>query len=465
MAGKLLIVDDVATNRIVFKVKLGAAFYTPLLAATGAECLTVARAEQPDLILLDLMLPDMSGTDVLRALRADAVTRDIPVIVLSSSHDDIARMAALAAGADDFLTKPFADEVLLARVRNLLRAHSPIDGLASTESRLAMPGMADADTPYEGPGVVALISDRPEVAMRWRKDLGTAFSAHYVVLTREEALSDSAVPHLGDTTPDIFLIDGNLGGGAGGLRLMSDLRSRGSSRFAAICLLGAALGDDRVAMAFDLGANDVIGPSTQPREVGLRLRTILRRKRAADRARASVQDGLRLAVIDPLTGLYNRRYAIPQLGIVAERAADDGTVFAVMVVDLDRFKSVNDRFGHAAGDAVLVEISSRLSTNLRATDLLARIGGEEFLIVLPNTTYAEAQLAAERLCNVVKDRPVMLPGGPSLGITVSIGVAFSGTHTASPSESVAAIIDRADQALLIAKSEGRNQVTISRTAA
>ena len=205
------------------------------------------------------------------------------------------------------------------------------------------------------------------------------------------------------------------------------------------------------------------GPATAPREVGLRLRNMLQRKRTADRARASVHDGLRMAVIDPLTGLYNRRYAIPQLTHVAERAAEDGTVFAVMVVDLDRFKSVNDRYGHAGGDAVLVEISSRLSANLRATDMLARIGGEEFLIVLPNTTYAEAQTAAERLCRVVKDRPVTVTGGPPLHITVSIGVAFSGE--CAPLETVAAIIDRADQALLTAKSEGRDQVTISRTAA
>jgi two-component system, cell cycle response regulator len=463
MTGKLLIVDDVATNRIVFKVKMGAAFYTPLLAASGAECLEMARAEQPNLILLDLMLPDMPGTDVLRSLRADPLTRDIPVIVLSSTQDEVARMAALVAGADDFLTKPVADEVLLARVRNLLRAHSPVDGIAASDARLAVSGLAEAEAVFEGPGVIAMISDRADTAMRWRKDLSTALTARYVVLSREEALSDTAVPQLGEAVPDIYLIDGNMGDDAGGLRLMSDLRSRGASRFAAMCLMGTDMGDDRVAMAFDLGANDVIGAATTPREVGLRLRNMLQRKRLADRARAVVHDGLRMAVIDPLTGLYNRRYAMPQLGVVAERAAEDGSVFAVMVVDLDRFKSVNDRYGHAAGDAVLVEISSRLSANLRATDVLARIGGEEFLVVLPNTTYAEAQIAAERLCRVVKDRAVTIAGGPSLQITVSIGVAFNGE--CSLPETVAGIVDRADQALLTAKSEGRDKVTISRRAA
>jgi two-component system, cell cycle response regulator len=259
---------------------------------------------------------------------------------------------------------------------------------------------------------------------------------------------------------DIYLIDASMGNGTSVLNLVSDLRSRGPSRHAAICVIGPAIAPDRMAMAFDLGANDVILSGVPLAEIGLRLQTLLTRKRTSDRARASVSDGLRMAMIDPLTGLYNRRYAMPHLARVAEAAVLDGSVFAVMVIDLDRFKSVNDRFGHAAGDTVLARVAQRLSTNLRAGDMIARIGGEEFLVVLPDTTRLEAQVAAERLCNVIKATPVVLDDGAAVAMTISIGLAFSGT-----SLSETALIDSADQALLRSKASGRNRVTISLNAA
>ncbi len=458
MTGRILIVDDVATNRIVLKVKLETVFYTVLLAASGAEGLQRARQDQPDLILLDLMLPDMTGSDVLARLRADPLTEGIPVIILSSTHDINARMAALAAGADDFLTKPVADAVLLARLRNLLRARSGVDGYDMVADALAIPGLAEVPATFTRAARVALISDRPEQTMRWRRELPAVFPGCYATQTLEQALSDTSGPD-GDAQ-DIYLIDADLGGGAGALHLVSDLRSRGPSRHAAICLMGQTIGADRMAMAFDIGTNDVMVATVPLQEIGLRLQTLLTRKRGADRARASVCDGLRMAMIDPLTGLYNRRYALPHLTRVADAAAQDGSVFAVMVADLDRFKSVNDRYGHATGDQVLVDIAQRLSTNLRIGDMVARIGGEEFLAVLPNTTHVEARIAAERLCRLVKDTPVRLEDGTTLPITISIGLAFSGT-----AQSVAEIIDQADQALLRSKSCGRDRVTISLNAA
>jgi len=193
----------------------------------------------------------------------------------------------------------------------------------------------------------------------------------------------------------------------------------------------------------------------------------LRRKRADDRLRASVQDGLRLAVIDPLTGLYNRRYAAARLTAIAEAAAAEGGEFAVMVVDLDRFKSVNDHWGHAAGDAVLVEVARRLGQSLRSGDLLARIGGEEFLAALPATGLTEGRIVAERLCHAVEETPVQLPGGAGIAVTVSIGLAVGRAPGAGVPlrDTMRDTVDRADRALLAAKSAGRNQVTISRSAA
>jgi two-component system cell cycle response regulator len=219
-------------------------------------------------------------------------------------------------------------------------------------------------------------------------------------------------------------------------------------------------------MAFDLGTDDVIDAATAPQEIALRLQRLLLLKRQADRLRLSVTDHLRLAMIDPLTGLHNRRYGLARMQAIAEAAQTSGAVFAVLVADIDQFKSVNDRFGHGVGDAVLVQVAERLRQNLRAGDLLARIGGEEFLIALPDIALAEARSIAERLCSMMSDAPFDIGQGRALPVTISIGLAISEAGAAPAHlETVTEIVDRADRALMRSKAAGRNQVTIGRTAA
>ncbi len=462
MAGRILIVDDVATNRIVFKVKLAAACYQPVMASDGAGCLRMALETRPDLILLDANLPDMSGIEVLRQLRALPETRTIPVVLISGANDPAICLAALEAGADDCLVKPIEDAVLMARLRNLLRLHEALAELGQRDETLQALGLAEEQQGFDVPGRTVIVCDRPDVALRWRRDTVMLQSGGPRIITRAEALSEAlAMP--GDT-PDLFVIDAELGGPGGGLRLMSELRSRSATRHAGVALLHHQPRAEDIAMAYDMGANLALPASVSGRELALRLRSILRRKHLADRLRASVQDGLRLAVIDPLTGLYNRRYALPRLAAISERAQGLDGCFAVMVIDIDRFKTVNDRFGHAGGDAVLVEVSQRLAENLRASDLVARIGGEEFLVALPDTGLTEARATAERLCALVQEQPILLPGGLSLSVTVSIGLAisdFSVEHT----EEITQIVDRADRALMVAKAGGRNQVILGASAA
>ena len=462
MVGKILIVDGVATNRIVFKVALTEAFYQPVLAYDGDGALRIAVQDPPDLILLDLVLPDISGIDVVKQLRANPATRDVPILALHSGQDAPLRRDALFAGADDVLPKPGGMQILLARIRNLLRGRESVDALGRHGTGLDLAAFAEAAPAFAGQSVISILSAQPTGASTWRSRVARVMNDRIILQSREEALVEQNIC-LSQPIADVFVLDSAGAGMADSMRLMSELRSRAATRHSAICIISANSTDDEATMAYDQGADDLVDISVTPDELALRLRALIRRKRRNDFLRASVQDGLRLAMIDPLTGLHNRRYALPQLAAISDRALASNGVFAVMVIDLDRFKSVNDRLGHASGDTVLVEVARRLQSNLRAGDLLARIGGEEFLVALQNTSFDEACSAADRLCHAIEERNFEVGLSANLKVTVSIGLAVS--DVARSGEDIKAIIDRADRALLRAKSEGRNKVQISRSAA
>ena len=467
MTGRILIVDAVATNRIVLKSKLVAACYVPLLATDGRACLTTARRDRPQLILLDLHLSDMPGIEVLRQLRADPLTAAIPVIIWSGDMTGAERLAAIEAGADDVVPKSIDDHGLLARVRGLMRSSHAVEAMQQDNPAMGLLGLAEAAQPFSGPGLVAIVSDRPDRAMRLRRDLQRHCSDRIVTMSRLDALADQGVALAQDRGVDVFVVDGDPGGPEGGLRLVADLRSRQSTLNAAIAVL-AGPDEGQSAVAFDMGANDLWSDRMDPHEQALRLRRLIQRKREADRLRSSVEDGLRLAMVDPLTGLHNRRFAMSQLAAMMTRSRDQSASLSVMVIDLDRFKSVNDRWGHAAGDAVLVAVSARLAGSLRDGDLLARVGGEEFLVALPDTPLPAAAALAERLRDSVRGTRIALPSGEQVQVTVSIGLAAQdpqGGFRLTIAETVAQVVERADHALLIAKSAGRNQVTVGRTAA
>ena len=184
---------------------------------------------------------------------------------------------------------------------------------------------------------------------------------------------------------------------------------------------------------------------------------------------------MRLAATDPLTGLYNRRYADRYLSDVIQNSNITGQPFAVMMADIDHFKSVNDTYGHAVGDVILRTIASRISDNLRSIDLVARFGGEEFLVVMPGTDAERAGPAANRLRAQICDDPIVLEDGRKVTVTVSVGVTVGGArrHCASsaaksavtPSRTEGIVADTllglADGALYCAKAAGRNRVEVA----
>ena len=458
MSGKILIVDDVATNRIVLKVKLANARYEVLQAASGKEALQVTRAHLPDLILLDVQLPDVAGIDLITELRDDPATALIPIVVVSAFQDAQSRLDALRAGAEDFMVKPLDELVLLARLRALLRARETDEELRLRETTTRDLGLEDIfDTPETSPRI-ALIAAQPEDALGWKIALGKCLpGAMLCIASRDDALSEDAQ----STPPDAFIVAADLARPGDGLRLMSELRSRAYTRNCAILIALPEGLRETAAVALDLGANDLIPldlrAPEKAEEAALRLAAQIARKHTLDRQRATLANGLRLATIDPLTGIYNRRYALPHLRRIAQRAQETGRQFAVMLIDIDRFKSVNDTYGHATGDTVLMEVAARLTLNMREVDMIARVGGEEFLVVMPETTLDDARMVAERLCRVIGERPAAItPSAQSISVTVSIGLAMgNGDHDSTE------VVEQADQALLDSKAEGRNQVTIS----
>ncbi len=451
MPGRILIADDVTTNRIVLKVKLSQAFYDVSQAASGAETIAIARETSPDLILVDLNMSDMSGIEICASLKSHPETSGIPIIVVTSVNDHDAKIGALEAGADDFMVKPLDEATLLARARSLLRARATDLELMRRDSTCREYGFAESRTEFDTPANIAMISAAPETARRWKNALASHSASTVQIMTKESALQPPSI----QTVPDLYVIEGDLDRPNEGLRLLSEIRSRAETRHAAVIMVLNPPLHEQAVTALDLGANDLMQSGFQACELILRAKTQVCRKRQADRLRTSVEDGLRMALIDPLTGLYNRRYAEPQLAQIARRADVTGRRFAVMMVDLDRFKTVNDTYGHAAGDEVLIETARRIRSALRGADLVARMGGEEFMIAMPDTDQADAQAAAERIRVAINEMPFHTKRGGPIHITTSIGL------TMNSHRDVQALLEVADNALYHAKARGRNQVTIA----
>ncbi len=458
MAGRILIAEDVATNRIAMRARLSAAAYHVSMADSGADALAIARGAVHDLILLSTGLTDIDPCALIRALRRNESTARTPILLLCPQTDRITRLSYLSAGADAVVHRPFDFAILRARIRNLMRRQAAESDLARGEATAGCYGFSEAPKGFARPNRVALVAPNRETGAQWRQALAPMIRDRIEVLGPSAALA--TMTHL--PAPDAILIGDDPQRPGAAARLLSDLRCRGETLHSAILIIQDRPDPDSTVMALDLGASDLIDTGFDAEEIALRLRRELARKARADTCRAALQDGLRLAATDALTGLSNRRHALTALARIASEAERTGSGFAVMVLDLDRFKRINDLFGHAAGDHVLTEVACRMTACLRHDDLLARIGGEEFLAVIRDCDLARAVRAAERLRGAIADHDIQLQGGKGLvRVTASIGLMMAGPQR----EDAHVLIDRADQALYAAKSDGRNQVTISRSAA
>jgi two-component system cell cycle response regulator len=422
----------------------------------------------PDLALIDIGSETEAALGFCAALKAAEETAAVPIIATAARPDAALRLAALRAGADDIHDRTGDDGYLAARIRSLLRARNAAAVLGLDDACERVLGLADRTASFVPAGRVAIISGRAGSAAPELAELAARLpgGATFLDPAADHAAEGAAAP-----APDLFIIDGAapsgpLGETAALCPLLSDLRSRRATQRAATLVLLPEGRPDLAQLALDLGADDVATECAAPEELVLRVRALLRRKAQGDRLRSRVQSSLEAALTDPLTGLSNRRFAMSRLAELAAAAQAGGRDFAVMILDIDHFKAINDSQGHAAGDRVLVEVARRLRANLRSQDLVARIGGEEFLVAMPDTKAEQARIAAERLRRIIEAESFDTgePGAPKVRVTLSVGVAV-GLPGPGEAMAVAAICDRADRALYAAKRAGRNMVTVDMLAA
>jgi two-component system cell cycle response regulator len=451
MTARVLVIDDVPANVKLLEARLSAEYFDVVTAMSGAEGLAICERAECDIVLLDVMMPDMDGFEVCRHLKSNPVTHHIPVVMVTALDQPSDRVRGLQAGADDFLTKPVSDVALIARVRSLSRLKLMTD-------ELRMRAVTSRDIGIDSPereavsetgrdGRILIIDDRASSNEHLAAILATEH--------RPEIEADPNVALFRAAEGNFDLLIVSLGFESfDGLRLCSQVRSLERTRNVPILAIADADNSARLVRGLEIGINDYLTRPIDKNELLARVRTQVRKKRYTERLRDNVQMSIEMAITDALTGLYNRRYMESHVGTLVEQASTRGKPLTVLVLDIDYFKSINDTYGHDAGDDVLREFAIRIRKSIRGIDLACRYGGEEFVVVMPETDLAVATMVAERLRRRIASEAFPIQqGARSVDVTISIGIAALGRD-----DNAASVIKRADQALYRAKRDGRNRV-------
>lgn len=451
VTARVLIVDDIPTNVKLLEARLLAEYFDVVTAASGAQAIEICRSQDIDIVLLDVMMPEMDGFTCCQVLKSDADTAHIPVVMVTALDQPSDRVRGLEAGADDFLTKPVDDVQLLARVKSLVRLKGLSDELRArtrTSHQIALEDSArnEYGVRVDGGRILVIDTERSRAGR-----IESYLRDHHDVTILTEP--SEAVFQMSGGEFELAIVSMALEG-FDPLRICSQIRTVDQARSVPIILVADEQDRPRIVKALDLGVNDFIMRPIERHELSARVKTQIRRQRYTVELRESLNSTMAMAVIDELTGLYNRRYFERHLAMVLNKAQEQDRDMALMLLDIDYFKPVNDTYGHDVGDAVLKEFATRLQRNIRGVDLACRFGGEEFVVVMPDTDMVQAQGVAERVRSAMADEAFEVGPEKSVTITVSVGLALNEQENDTPE----LVVKRADIALYRAKRAGRNRV-------
>ncbi|MBL4719828.1 MAG: PleD family two-component system response regulator [Alphaproteobacteria bacterium] len=455
MSARVLVVDDLLPNVKLLEAKLTSEYFDVLTANDGPSALEIIEAHPPDIVLLDIMMPGMDGFEVCSRIKANPQTMHIPVVMVTALSGAADRVRGIECGADDFLTKPVNDMALFARVRSLVRLKMMMDEWRLREQTSDQLGAMTDDRPIaaeDATNAHILILDDNAVASSQAAETLKSDNNTAEIVSSVEAAYSSAV----DGKFDLIIVNLDLAD-QDALRLCSHLRSTEKTRQIPILLVVEEDEIERLAKGFDLGINDYLIKPIDPNELLARARTQIRRWRYQGRLRSNYERSIEMALTDSLTGLYNRRYLIAHLEGQFQRMQVSEKPLSLMMFDIDFFKDVNDTHGHGVGDEVLCGLAVSVTKNLRNFDTVSRYGGEEFIVVMPDTDLGIAMTVAERLREHIAANPFKVSGpAGAVSITLSIGV----TQALGPDDTIEALIGRADEALYHGKRTGRNKAIV-----
>lgn len=453
MSARVLVVDDILPNVKLLEAKLSSEYYDVVTATNGEDALGKIQSENPDIILLDVMMPGMDGFEVCQRVKDNPETSHIPVVMVTALTDSEDKVRGLEAGADDFLSKPINDLALMARVRSLVRLKMALDEWRVRENTASQLGVVEESSnvmeeDIENADILVIEDKEFEV----EKIKTTLEKDNHRIISVDQGLK--AMELINQNDFDVVIVSLNLAH-EDGLRLTSHLKSNEKTRLLPIIMVAEDTDLQDVAHGLEIGAYDYVMRPIERNELLARVRTQIRRKRFQQRLRATYEISLSMALTDGLTGLYNRRYLEVHLLKLLHKNEEERKKMAVLMIDIDHFKAVNDTHGHKIGDEVLKEFSERLKNSLRSFDLVARMGGEEFVAVLPDVSDDRPYFVAERLRKAMFKEPFVkefIEDG--LLVTTSIGAVVICGEASTPAEA----LERADKCLYKAKETGRNCV-------
>ncbi len=449
----ILVVDDDPLNVKLLAHKLPKDQYEAITAYDGKTAIERARADIPDLILLDIMMPELNGYEVTEILKSDPDTKDIPIILVTALDGTEDKLRGLEAGADEFLNKPVNTAELLARVKSLLRLKLYQDQLKSrTHSQTLVATSNEKDTPDRErvnlPTILIVDDDEKDIRLIQGCLQGEAYQVEQAS-SGEETLSRVLKEKI-----DLILLDILLPG-MNGFEVVRRIREIEGAKNIQIVAITCLEDMESKIKGIELGADDYLVKPINKHELRVRVKALIKKKAYLDTLRDSYETAVHSAITDQLTGLYNRAYFEHFLKLEIKRADRQKTPFSLLMIDIDDFKEYNDTYGHLVGDEILKALGNLIKNNVREIDMAARYGGEEFAIVSPNTDKDGAIVFGERMRKLVFDHS-FLPDTvkPDKQLSISIGISVFPSEATTADE----VIRKADIQLYRAKREGKNRI-------